>query len=59
MNNFCLKVYFFKKQHNILYLMYKYLMGYIMASDTRKNAVVECPLLRIKQIYTQIFKSEF
>ena len=29
------------------------------AFDMRKNAVVECAILRIKQIYTQLFKYEF
>ena len=27
--------------------------------DKRKNVVVECALLRIKQIYTQLLKSNF
>ena len=29
-----------------------------MEIDMRKNAVVECAILRIKQIYTQLFKSD-
>ena len=29
-----------------------------MMVDMRKNAVVECAILRIKQIYTQLFKSD-
>ena len=27
--------------------------------DKRENAVVECTILRIKQIYTQLFESDF
>ena len=30
-----------------------------LGSDTRKNMVIECKNLRIKQIYTQLFKIGF
>ena len=29
------------------------------AANRRKNTVVACAILRIKQIYTQVFKSDF
>ena len=35
------------------------LIRWILLFDRHKNAVVECVILRIKQIYTQLFKSDF